>query len=392
MFEFLSQNARDQKLKGPPIWDNLCLNTVCFIRNTLLRNTSDLPINRGMVNFKFKSQKNHFWKLLSVILASFMFAISCTKKQEESILPSNGSTIPSVQRNSTYTVSTSTHVYAQGRSHSSWGSSTTTIVDLSLDLFLPDNAPTNRPAMILIHGGGFYTGSKEDTDLVAIANYFASRGWVCISINYRLAAAYGTMPTAWGNYILSNVAAPDRQQSYAMYPAARDAKAAVRWLYANASTYGINTSYMTALGGSAGSFLANMLGITNEGDFRDEISTSDDPTLLTTNLTAGSTIHTVIDHWGGINHMTYLEAIYGQSRFDSNDPPISIVHGTADADVPYSQGEALRDAYISTGATYEFNPLVGAGHGAWSSTISGKSLSENAYNFIVAQQSLSVSE
>ncbi|ABZ92942.1 Esterase/lipase [Leptospira biflexa serovar Patoc strain 'Patoc 1 (Ames)'] len=301
-------------------------------------------------------------------------------------------TPPTVRSMTTYSVSKTTHVYAQALSHSNWGSATTNIVNLSLDLYLPENAPRNRPAMILIHGGGFSTGSKDDTNIVSMANYFTSRGWVCISINYRLISAYGTLSTAWGTYVLNNAALTpaERQQSYAMYPAARDAKAALRWLYANASTYGINTNYMTALGGSAGSFLANMLGITNVNDFRDETLTLVDTTLLSTNLNAGSTIHTVIDHWGGITHMTYLQTITGQSRFDANDPPISIVHGTLDADVPFSQAEALRDAYIATGASYEFNPLVGEGHSAWSATINGKSLSENAFQFIVTKQTLTV--
>ncbi|WP_246834428.1 alpha/beta hydrolase [Leptospira levettii] len=298
---------------------------------------------------------------------------------------------PTVKQNVTYTVSKSTFVYAQALSHSNWGTSTTSVVNLSLDLYLPENAPTNRPAMVLIHGGGFTTGSKEDTNIVEMANYFASRGWVCISINYRLVSAYGTLSTAWGTYVLNSSLTPtEKQQSYAMYPAARDAKAAVRWLYANASAYGINTNYVTALGGSAGSFLANMLGITNASDFRDETLTLNDTTLSTTNLLAGSKIHTIIDHWGGINHMTYLQAITGQSRFDINDPPVSIVHGTADADVPFTQAEALRDAYIASGASYEFNPLVGAGHGAWTATINGKSLSENAFQFITTKQKLTV--
>lgn len=338
-------------------------------------------------------------------LAAFLFSVSCsvaqqTDESEEAksaltlllaaYLLSGENAVPTVQRYSSYTLSKTTHVYAQALSHSNWGSPTTSVVDLSLDLYRPQNAPANRPAMILIHGGGFTTGSKEDTNIVEMANYFASRGWVCISINYRLAAARGTLSTAWGNYVLNNVASMEREQSYAMYPAARDAKAAVRWLYANAATYGINTNYMTALGGSAGSFLGNMLGITNAGDFRDESLSIVDTTLSTANLSAGSTIHTVIDHWGGINHMTYLQAIDSQSRFDANDPPISIVHGTADADVPFSQAEALRDAYISTGAPYEFNALAGAGHGAWSATINGRSLSENAFLFITQRQNLRV--
>jgi len=270
------------------------------------------------VHLQFISEQVYFRKLIFLILTSFLFTIGCSKPQKDEANSVDLIIAPTVQRNSTYTVLKTTHVYAQALSHSNWGSTTTTVVDLSLDLFLPQNAPTNRPAMILIHGGGFYSGSKEDVDIVAMANYFASRGWVCISINYRLAAARGTMSAAWGNYVLNNVAPLDREQSYAMYPAARDAKAALRWLHANATTYGINSNYVTALGGSAGSYLANMLGITNAGDFRDEISTSGDPTLSTTNLSARSSIHTIIDHWGGLTHMTYLEAIDSQSRFDAN--------------------------------------------------------------------------
>lgn len=301
-------------------------------------------------------------------------------------------TPPTVHSNATYTVAKSTHIYAQALSHSNWGSPTTNVVNLSLDLYLPTNAPRNRPAMILIHGGGFSTGSKDDSNIVAMANYFTSRGWVCISINYRLISSYGTLSTAWGTYVmnLASLSPAEKQQSYAMYPAARDAKAALRWLYANAANYGINTNFITALGGSAGSFLANMLGITNASDFRDETLTLVDATLSSTNLTARARIHTVINHWGGINHMTYLQSITGQSRFDANDPPISIVHGTLDADVPFTQAEALRDAYIASGAAYEFNPLVGEGHSAWSATINGKSLSENAFQFIVTKQSLTL--
>lgn len=362
--------------------------------------------------FEKKLGRFHFSFIFVSILNGLVFSVSCSQMGENQNDTSNAqnlslvatglllqglsnqnfyNTPPTVKLNASYTVTKTTHVYAQALSHTpTWGSPTTSVVNLSLDLYVPDNAPTNRPAMILIHGGGFSTGSKEDVNIVAMANYFTSRGWVCVSINYRLISAYGTLSTAWGNYILNNgsLSPAEKQQSYAMYPAARDAKAAVRWLYANSTKYGINTNHVTALGGSAGSFLANMLGITNASDFRDEPLTLTDTTLSTTNLTFGSKIHTIIDHWGGINHMSYLQAITGQSRFDANDPPISIVHGSADVEVPITQAEALRDAYIASGAPYTYNRLEGAGHGAWSATIDGKTLSENAFSFIVTKQNL----
>ena len=61
------------------------------------------------------------------------------------------------------------------------------------------------------------------------------------------------------------------QQSIAQYAAPEDAKAALRWIVANANAYGINTDHITVGGNSAGSVTTiAYTGISNQDDFRDE--------------------------------------------------------------------------------------------------------------------------
>ena len=79
-----------------------------------------------------------------------------------------------------------------------------------------------------------------------------------------------------------------------MYAAQRDAKAALRWMVANASTYGINPDYITVGGASAGAITTIALGISNPEDFRDEISVDEDATLSTTNLDEAYTVQSMV--------------------------------------------------------------------------------------------------
>ena len=299
-------------------------------------------------------------------------------------------TAPEVHRDPTYSVSVSTITYGQGMIHSDWGGPSTGTIDLELDLYEPTDAPPGRPAMVVVHGGGFTGGSKTAMAYTALAEYFAERGWVTMSINYRITDDHGTVPDEWANFVVNNIPANGQDQMYAQYPAARDAKAAVRWLYANADTYQVDLDYVTAAGGSAGAILTVMLGVSGPEDFRDEIDIADDPTLATTNLDESANIHTILEYWGASTPLEILEVIDGVDRFDATDAPVCIVHGTEDPAVPIEAGEALRDAYIQTGVPYAFHPLEGAGHGAWEETIDGMSLHEVGFDFVVEHQGLVV--
>jgi acetyl esterase/lipase len=187
-----------------------------------------------------------------------------------------------------------------------------------------------------------------------------------------------------------NVPQNKRNQARALYPAARDTKAAIRWLYAQAETYKINTDYITAMGGSAGAALAIMTGVTDAQDYRDELTTELDETLASTHLDQSADIAAILDYWGSGVLVNTLNAVHGHQRYDVNDAPINIVHGTEDPTVLFSEAEALRDAYLSTGVDYAFHPLEGARHGPWGATIAGKNLRENGFDFITSQLELTV--
>ncbi len=328
---------------------------------------------------------NQLFKLLLLITV-----ISSCKKVKTTIrIVPNSMTVKS---SSTYTVVVEQNVkYGEGLSHQTLNSTSYSIMDLKLDVYKPANSTKKKPAILLIHGGGFSGGDKSDDNIVNLANYFAARGWVVFSINYRLQSNKGTVPKEWIQYAQNSIPLADQSQFLALYPAHRDAKAALRWLIANANQYNIDTNYITVGGGSAGAVMATTLGITNTIDFTNEISMTNDPSLATTNLNSNNyTIKTILDFWGSGVAVTATNNIYRYQRFDRTDAPIMIVHGTNDQTVAYSEALELKDIYNSTGATYKLHTLKNRGHGPWDATVNGKKLEELSFDFIVLQQKLIV--
>jgi para-nitrobenzyl esterase len=280
-------------------------------------------------------------------------------------------------------------IYGQGLTHADWNAPDPTPMDLLLDLYTPADASGVRPALVIIHGGGFFGGSRQQAQLVEVAEYFTGRGFLCVSIDYRLASDRGTLPPEWLTASNSSMVPEDqRDQVRALYPAGRDAKAAVRWLHANAASLGVSPDHVAVLGGSAGAFQAMMLGVTEPEDYRDELDLDADSTLGSTNLASSAEVHTLIDLWGGTAQITMLDQLYQLDRWDAEDAPVAIVHGTEDPTVSFTEAEAIRDAYEGTGVNYAFHPLDGAGHGAWGARVDGMSLSQLAFEFIVTQQGL----
>src|SRR6478735_7811392 len=100
---------------------------------------------------------------------------------------------------------------------------------LKLDVYRPANdTNTHRPAIVWVHGGSFSSGDKTSGELVDEANVFAKKGYVNVSINYRLepggcSAGGGATATCIG----------------AIQEATQDAQTAVKFLRTNAATYGI---------------------------------------------------------------------------------------------------------------------------------------------------------
>jgi len=60
-------------------------------------------------------------------------------------------------------------------------------LDLMLDIYLPKGDPSaSRPLLLMMHGGAFLIGNKNDTGQSAWCRHFASLGYVAVSIDYRM--------------------------------------------------------------------------------------------------------------------------------------------------------------------------------------------------------------
>jgi len=221
------------------------------------------------------------------------------------------------------------------------------------------------PAVVLIHGGAFKAGDKamEATNAAKLV----ANGYAAISINYRLSGE-------------------------AVFPAGvHDAKAAVRFVRANASTYRINPDKIRTWGASAGGYFSAILG-TSGGDAYLEGTEG-------SHLTTSSEVQACIDWFGPINFSTMVAEglalgfastynVDNESQFlgvdanspsnidivdkaspttyiDVNDPPFWIQVGSVDPLIPYTQSlnfyNSLNSVLGSSKVGYEL--INGAGHG-----------------------------
>lgn len=112
---------------------------------------------------------------------------------------------------------------------------------LKLDVYYPSVKTDNTyPGVLLIHGGGWAAGSKENERVMA--QHLAENGYVGVSVQYRLSEE-------------------------AKYPAAvLDLKDALRWMRKNAKKYHIDPNKISVLGASAGAQLATLIGVTPDSE------------------------------------------------------------------------------------------------------------------------------
>lgn len=107
-----------------------------------------------------------------------------------------------------------------------------------LDIRRPkDRDLADAPVLIQIHGGGWTIGNKEQQGIL-LMNRMAQQGWVCVSVNYRLAPKH-RFPTQ-----------------------IVDVKRAIAWVHENIKEYGGDSSYVVITGGSAGGHLAALAALT----------------------------------------------------------------------------------------------------------------------------------
>ncbi len=344
--------------------------------------------------------------MYKISLTIFVILLFATCNKDEPNI--NDNEIPVILATSDYTVLKDENVtFAEGLSHNDL-STTPFAIPIKLDIYYPDNNSENRPVFMFIHGGGFTGGTKTKTEIVDMANYYASRGWVFVSIDYRTTEELATIegmtqeellifykgiaPQKWIEHTLQEAETTKQvQQSIAMYTAQRDAKAALRWIVANSNAYNINTHFITVGGASAGAITSIALGISNLEDFRDELTITDDPTLSTTNLNETYTVKSMVYFWGSNIKLDMFEAVYNLNPYDTNDPELFMAHGNEyDPVTPYSEAIELKGIYDSLSIYNELVTLEGKGHGAWNAKVNGKGLFEMSFDFIVKRQNLNI--
>jgi acetyl esterase len=104
--------------------------------------------------------------------------------------------------------------------------------NLKASIFQSTQHSSEAPVLVYIHGGGFMAGTRLET--AADLRWFADRGWLVISVDYRLFS--------------------DEQPTWDKAP--RDVACALVWVHQNAERFGGNPGRLAVLGDSAGGNLA----------------------------------------------------------------------------------------------------------------------------------------
>ena len=218
-------------------------------------------------------------------------------------------------------------------------------IDLQLELFSPtgNNLPVQKPALILIHGGGFTGGNRFSSRLIELCKDMAKRGWVCVSIDYRL---MGDQPildpmitdTQWWSS-LPIMTEQEFTKATAIAAATEDSLAAYQWLIANAEDLGIDPTKIAIGGSSAGAATSLLVGY-----FLDDLQ-----------LLNKGDISAVIDMWGSLQVET--------SYIQNDDPALFITHGSNDATVPVTKAYELSDRAASIQLPHQMYIINNASHG-----------------------------
>jgi acetyl esterase/lipase len=222
---------------------------------------------------------------------------------------------------------------------------------LLLDLYEPDgnSAPLLRPGFIAVHGGGLVRGDKRTENMVELCRELAARGYVCVSINYRLR---GDDPPGQASTPLARTLAA----------AIEDAGRALAWLRNNAGRYNVDPVRIAVGGSSAGAAIAMRLAY---GETRPRVS-----------------VGAVLCWVGGLDG--------NENILDAEEPPLFIVHGADDNLVPVSGVNTLTQRARRVAIPYEIYVCEGLGHNVpLDRRPAGVSLYHRLASFLYKQMDLS---
>jgi len=223
-----------------------------------------------------------------------------------------------------------------------------------LDVYLPDHGDGPFPTILAIHGGGFR--ARDKSLYRPFASHFTDLGYALVSADYRLAPQY-------------------------TYPAqVEDVFCALAWVHANKETYGFDSEQVFVMGGSAGGYLAAMLGTADApGDYLKTCPHTLPPSDWIraavvlygfydfTNIEGyrpGDVKQSLQPYWGAEYSEIPLETLAKMSPMswvDGSEPPFLLIHGVLDTEIPSWMSEDFATVLEEAGVKVELL-LLEAGH------------------------------
>lgn len=228
-------------------------------------------------------------------------------------------------------------------------------LSLKLDLHHPG---TENPALIVyVHGGAWRAGSRKEVPITGLMK----EGFAIASVDYRLS-------------------------TQAKFPAQiHDIKAAIRFLRANAEELHIDARHIAVIGSSAGGHLAALTGVTNghpvlEGKVGEHLEQSSGVQCIVS-LYGASNLQTILGQsteFGLKMRVPALQLLLGGtpeeqpelailaspvSHLDANDPPVLLIHGDADPQMPPEQSQEFHRRCVAAEVVVQSVNIPGGRHG-----------------------------
>jgi acetyl esterase/lipase len=195
-----------------------------------------------------------------------------------------------------------------------------------------------RPAIVFFHGGGWVGGSPGQ--FTEHSKYFASRGVVCVQVEYRLL---------------------DRKSDDPPITCVQDAKSAMRWVRSHAEEFGIDPDRIAAGGGSAGGHLAAFVGLVDGLD-----APEDDKSVLP-KANALLLFNPVFDNgpegWGHQRVKSRYREFSPFHNISADDPPAIVFLGDADKLIPVETAYKFQKQMKAVGVKCDVHIYEGMPHG-----------------------------
>jgi acetyl esterase/lipase len=222
---------------------------------------------------------------------------------------------------------------------------------LTMDYYAP-KGPGVHPIAIVIHGGGYQYGDAKSGSEAYVADFLAPAGYAVFSVNYRLAPKYP-------------------------YPyMVLDVQRAVRFIRYHAKEYDADPNKIALVGGSAGGFLSNMVGLLNapgDSNATDPVDRESARAQAVVTMYAqssfefvplNSAVHALLDPL--IAQKGEKEAIHEASPITyvaKSDPPFLEILGDRDEYIPYAEATNLQTALAAVGVRCDIIRIPNGKHG-----------------------------